>query len=245
MNIGEHNTQSAAFALGIDGCNGAWVVASLDPLGLNSVIKFEVHPTLDFLTSLAPSRVCIDIPIGLSRSGRTCDALARRALPGAASRVFTAPCREVLACTSWSDANATSKQLTGKGLSQQAFNITHKIREADELLARAPHLRGVLREVHPEVCFAHLARHVLPSKKKAEGVAARVAILVNRLAISEPQLRAHAARLRPAGAKLDDLLDAAVALVVALAPSAAIRVLPAQPEHDERGLAMEMIYGDL
>ncbi len=233
-------------SLGIDGCAGGWVVASMvsHPNAAAPQVAFEVHPSLDFLEARSPSRVCIDIPIGLSRQARTCDALARRALPGAASRVFTPPCREVLACADWPTANALSKRLTGKGLSKQAFNITPKIREADELLARAPHLRAVLREVHPEVCFAHLAGRVLPSKKSAEGIASRIALLASRIAIDETTLRDQASTLKRPGAKLDDLLDAAVALVVALAPSSAIRTLPSAPEHDETGLAMEIIYRD-
>jgi phospholipid/cholesterol/gamma-HCH transport system permease protein len=44
--------------------------------------------------------------------------------------------------------------MTGKGLSQQAFNIMHTIREVDELLAREPRLRGAVREIHPEILFA-------------------------------------------------------------------------------------------
>jgi 2-phosphosulfolactate phosphatase len=242
-----HQSQPGMPALGIDGCAGGWIVASLGSQWHASTprVEFEIHPTLDFLESLTPSRVCIDIPIGLSRAPRTCDMLARRALLGAASRVFTPPCREVLACVDWIDANAMSRKLTGKGLSKQAFNITQKIREADELLARVPHLRGVLREVHPEVCFARLAGRVLPSKKTFQGIAARIEILSQRIGIEEDSLRAQAARLRPAGAKLDDLLDAAIALVVALTPAGVTSLLPPTPEHDERGLAMEMICADL
>jgi predicted RNase H-like nuclease len=103
----------------------------------------------------------------------------------------------------------------------------------------------VLREVHPEVCFARLAGRVLPSKKTFQGIAARIEILSQRIGIEETHLREQAARLRPAGAKLDDLLDAAIALVVALTPAGVTSLLPPTPEHDERGLAMEMICADL
>jgi predicted RNase H-like nuclease len=185
------------------------------------------------------------MPIGLSRTPRTCDALFRRALPGAASRVFSPPCREVLGCETWSEANAISKRLTGKGLSRQAFNIMPKIREMDELLASVQRLRGLVREVHPEVLFAKRAGRVLVSKKSAHGVAERVAIIASVLGIDDASLRAEAKRLRGAGAELDDVLDAAMALVVARAPEASIRSLPQPPEHDERGLAMEMIYIDI
>ncbi len=243
----DFNSQSmVAPAMGIDGCEDGWVVASLahDDHATRPRLTFDVVPNLSFLESLAPSRVCIDIPIGLSRTGRACDTNAREFLPGAASRVFTPPCHEVLACQSWADANDQNKALTGKGLSQQAFGILPKIREADELLARAPHLKGVLREVHPEVCFARRAGHPLPNKKTPEGIAARVSILIAALPVSEADLRHHAARLRRRGAKLDDILDAAVALLVALAPEASIRSWPAQPEHDQRGIRMEIIDAD-
>jgi predicted RNase H-like nuclease len=233
----------APHAIGIDGCRGGWVVASCDDDAPGS-LRFEVHAALAFLRDSLARRICIDMPIGLSRTPRTCDALFRRALPGAASRVFSPPCREVLGCATWTEANAISKRLTGKGLSQQAFNIMPKIREVDELLASVPRLRGVVREVHPEVLFAKRVGRVLVSKKSAHGVAERVAIIASDLGVDEARIRTEAARLRRAGSQLDDVLDAAMALVVARAPEASIRSLPQPPEHDERGLAMEMIYID-
>jgi len=43
----------------------------------------------------------------------------------------------------------------------------------------------------------------------------------------------------------DDVADALVALVTALAPQNRLRTLPADPEIDAEGLPMEMVYAEL
>jgi 2-phosphosulfolactate phosphatase len=54
-----HQSQPGTPALGIDGCAGGWLVASLDSQSHAATprVEFEVHPTLEFLESLTPSRV--------------------------------------------------------------------------------------------------------------------------------------------------------------------------------------------
>ena len=52
---------------------------------------------------------------------------------------------------------ARSKELTGKGLNKQTFNILPKIKEVDDSLASCGKARKIIREIHPEVCFWALA----------------------------------------------------------------------------------------
>ncbi len=185
--------------------------------------------------------IAVDMPIGLAEAGqRACEPAARKLLPaGRKSSVFTPPRRYMRDCEDWAEANALGKATEGKGLSHQAWNIAHKIFEIDACLAPSEQDRVI--EAHPEVIFHRRSGwSALPSKKSAEGREARLALLrANGLAASEDWFalfpRNQVAR--------DDYLDAAACLMLARDHVAgrALR-LPEEPEHDGRGLAMEIWY---
>jgi len=69
--------------------------------------------------------------------------------------VFPAPLRDLLGATSYEDAVARSRAISGKSLSRQAFGILSKVYEVD--LQMTPVLRVHLVEGHPEVSFALVA----------------------------------------------------------------------------------------
>jgi predicted RNase H-like nuclease len=155
----------------------------------------------------------IDMPIGLSDDGlRPCDALARQALPGAASRVFTTPPRTVLELgldAPNAQVQALSIALTGQGVSRQALGLATRILALDAAVEasadRAP-ARTVV-EVHPELSFTALAGRVLERKKSAAGVGQRVAALLTwREDIADVLAAA------PSDVPIDDALDALAAL---------------------------------
>ena len=79
---------------GIDGYPGGWVCATL----AGGEVTWATAEVDAIATLLQRGTITgVDMPIGLSDSGlRECDSLARRELPGAASRVFTTPPRAVL-----------------------------------------------------------------------------------------------------------------------------------------------------
>jgi predicted RNase H-like nuclease len=193
-------------AVGIDGCPGGWIAASLRDgavtWSFGRVEDVGAVITADVATG-------IDMPIGLLDSGlRACDALARRSLPGAASRVFTTPPRAVLELgpeVPNEVAQARSRALTGQGVSRQALNLAPRILALDALLALRPEHQGV--EVHPELSFAELAGRVLDRKKSPKGVEQRL----DALAAWLPGVRGMVA-LRPRGVPVDDALDALAAL---------------------------------
>lgn len=144
--------------------------------------------------------VGIDMPLGLLADGwRSVDLLARRALGRRGCCVFAIPPRPVWAEPAYADANRRCRELTGRGLSAQAWGLRAKLLEADGYRRTAPH---PLHEVHPELAFAAMAGAPLPdSKHSAAGLAVRRALLATA-GITVPAVP-------PRGVGLDDLLDAA------------------------------------
>jgi predicted RNase H-like nuclease len=231
------------YVIGVDGCRSGWLVCRYQP----SVgeITFSVHPTFAaILEREAQARViAIDIPIGLTEDGqsRRCDLEARKMLTGPrASSVFPAPARSLLREENYAAACMRSRELRGKAVSRQAFAIFRKIAEVDEMLNSAVQERVL--EVHPEVCFRHIARRPLEhGKKTREGYDERRNVLKMAVPCAIPAR--DEVRHLGLGAQPDDLLDAAIAAVAAdrVRRGAADR-LPREPEFDARGLRMEMVY---
>ena len=220
---------------GADGCRTGWVICRRDASG---VLEVTVAKTLaDACEGL--SILTIDMPIGFvdaPRPPRACETAARRLLPGKTSSVFPTPCRPVLACTTYDEANALSRSL-GTGLPKQTFHLFGKMREVDDLLRARPDLRPVLHEAHPELAFARLngGRPVLSKKREPAGRAERLRLLeaagfpcpVDRLA----------------GAARDDILDAIAVCRTAqlIAEGKALR-LGAPDARDAAGLPMAIWY---
>ena len=195
---------------GVDGCPGGWIAVTLLPVAAlipgappGLAVNAVVAPTLDALPLTAI--VGIDMPLGLVAEGwRAADLLARRALGRRGATVFAIPARPVWQQEAYAAANRTCRELTGKGLSAQAWGLRRKLLEADRFRrSRQAAEAGVqLYEVHPELSFAALAGGVpvADSKHTPAGLAARRALL-GRAAITLPP--------RAEGAAENDLLDAA------------------------------------
>lgn len=227
---------------GVDGCKAGWFYVRLH----GDEITHGVVPKLSEIIAMAPDRssVLVDIPIGLqdSAGNRQCDVVARQLLRSPrASSVFSAPIRAVLGEADYSTANEISKRLSGKGLSKQAFAITPKIKEVDDLMRTDPKARSIVREVHPEVCFYGFSggKAMKHNKKRQEGFDERLKLLRGlRSDIDSVVAQALAAHPRKDVAK-DDTLDA---LVAALTGQKETRTIPASPELDSHALPMEMVY---
>lgn len=179
----------------------------------------------------------VDIPIGLAAAEpRRCDQEARRMLGPRRSSVFPAPARAVLAAQSYLGACAISREVCGKALSKQLYNIVGKIREVDAV--QSPRLQRQLFEASPELSFAMMAsgapmRH---NKRTLEGRAERVAVLRDAFVLDVTPLLDHP----PAGAARDDVLDA-IALAWTARRFVAGSCLRLGGELDETGLRMEVI----
>ncbi len=167
-----------ARCFGVDGARGGWVAAYVDG-EIAGAVELVFHTTFASILELAgpDDIVVVDIPVGLSADGhRPVDALVRDRLGPRRSTFFPTPVRSVLNFDDYADANAHSKQLTGKGLSKQAWNLLAKIAEVDA--AWTPDLADRLLEGHPETSFAEMAGAPVMSKKATpEGRADRVRLL--------------------------------------------------------------------
>lgn len=232
----------AASVTGIDGCAGGWVAVTLSGdadadadagAGGPPAVSVTVARTLDGLALDGEGIIGIDMPLGLLAAGwRTADLLARRALGRRGSCVFAIPPRPVWEQPAYANANQSCRELTGRGMSIQAWGLRGKLLEADAFrrAAAAP----PLYEVHPELSFAALAggAPVADSKHTPSGRAIRRALLA-RAGIALPP--------RVTGAAEDDLLDAAAVAWSAgrVAAGAAVTLGdPAQRADDGREIAI-------
>src|SRR4051812_29124435 len=142
--------------LGVDACSAGWVGALLEPGAPRP--RIVVAPTVADLVAMVREStgirvVGIDIPIGLPDSTiRQADVLARRALPGKSSSVFSTLTRSAYAVATRLEADAVNRGLVGQGVGVQAFALRDKIVEVDAWLRTRPTV--TVLEVHPEVSFA-------------------------------------------------------------------------------------------
>ena len=223
--------------LGVDGCPGGWVGAVLVPGAPRP--RVVVAPTIELLVEtvradLDVQVVGIDIPIGLPDSTvRQADVLARRALPGRASSVFTTLSRAAYLADDRAAADAVNRGLSGQGVGAQAFALRTKILEVDAWLRTRPTVEVV--EVHPEVSFTAMTGGPLPGKRTPEGQRARLDAL-HGAGIARPSM------LKGSGYAADDVLDAcAVAWSAHRRATGDARFLPDPPEVFSDGIRAAIV----
>jgi predicted RNase H-like nuclease len=210
---------------GVDGCRAGWIVVHEG--------HAEVHRDFAAVLATLPDDavVAVDIPIGLVDEhvpgGREVDRAARTELGPKRSSVFSAPPRWALAARTLPDARRRGARLT-----LQTLNLLPRIEDVDSVMT--PELQSRVFEVHPELSFAAMAGGppVLRPKRSAAGTKERRALL-QRAAVRVPE--------RPAGAAVDDLLDACALAWSArrIADGTAFH-LPDTPSRDAHGLHMEL-----
>ena len=226
------------FVAGVDGCPAGWIAFKVELQSLATSVEVIDLPA--WLRNRPPQLDClgIDIPIGLLDGSRACDKEARRRLgqPRGTS-VFAAPCRAALAAKNHADASAINRQVTGRGLSQQAFHIGSKIKQVDDAIT--PERQQWAFEVHPEVCFWALngERPMAHNKKTEAGRNKRIDLLRTKF----PEIQRHLLN-RPPGVGKDDLLDSAAAAWTALRRHRGEAVPICTAECDEKGLAVTIHY---
>jgi predicted RNase H-like nuclease len=190
-------------AIGVDACKRGWVGFTSDGRGYFDATVRALIESAD-----ADGRVgvvAIDIPIGLpTERARLADTAARRLVGRRAASVFPTPVRQALTAATYREASALNIEVTGKGLSRQAYGLRNKILEVDAWVRDSE--RNVI-EIHPEVCFATLAgRPLAHSKASWAGVEERKRILATA-AIRIPADIGIVGEM----AAVDDVLDAAAA----------------------------------
>lgn len=192
----------------------------------------------------------VDVPIGLCGAGRRrCDELARSVLGTSRSSVFYTPVREAVYEDIYDvagDVNESNTE-TSSRISTQAYHICPAIREVDGLLREIEASREIVRESHPEVCFAALAGESgLPGKTSERGLERRRELLEAELdgAIDLEAFKreyiddqpAYARRFR--ASNRDDLLDAFVLAVTARGKTV---TLPRDPPKDDHDIPMQIV----
>lgn len=187
--------------VGVDGCKRGWVAVALEQ---GSFSEADVCRTFAAVLEAFPdaSQFVVDIPIGCPTGAkpRAADVAAKEFVGPRWQSVFMTAPRDVLAADSHAVATARCKELTGSGISQQAFALREKILEVEALL---PELGERVAEGHPEVSFRELAGEPLTASKRSwNGVTCRIRLLAG--AGIELPLDLGAAGLVQA----DDVIDA-------------------------------------
>ncbi len=224
---------------GMDACRRGWVAVTLEAAsaGPLDVTAVRVAPSLAALLAAAAGRedvavVGIDMPLGLLESGwREADRVARGLLGPRRSSVFAIPPRAVWAETGYPAANQRCRQLTGQGLSIQAWGLRAKLLEANRYLQTCPR---PLYEVHPELAFGAMAGAPLAySKHTPEGRELRLELLARSGIVIPP------VPLAP----VTDRLDAAAVAWSAwrIATGQAV-ILPDRPQQDRHGREIAIRY---
>jgi predicted RNase H-like nuclease len=212
--------------LGADACRAGWVGIALSDDGVCAYVHAEIAGLVALaLAGGALAAVGIDIPIGLADAGlRQADVLARKAAGPRWASVFVTPVRQALMVPDHRQASALNKQLTGSGISRQAFNLRDKILQVDRWLPTAP---CPVAEVHPELCFAEMAGAPLTDSKSTwSGASTRCQLLAGHGIELYGQLGLAGYQVG-----VDDVLDAAaVAWTARRFAAGAARCLPAEPE---------------
>ena len=231
--------------VGVDGCRAGWFTIGLEAKGGWQINIFPNVASLWDHHSRA-SLILIDIPIGLKAEGRAerrCDPVARKLLGPRRSSVFPAPCRRAIYAGSYQEACDINQRLTGKRLSVENWNIIPKIREMDCLLSDDLSARGRIREIHPELCFWGLAgRPMQHAKKRSEGLSERMQLLQSIYPGTADIINHTLSTYRRKDVARDDILDALSAAVTGMMGDQNLASIPHEPEFDERGLQMEMVY---
>jgi len=196
--------------LGIDGCKYGWICAQLK----NEAVSLTLLGHINEVKKVDSQRIFIDIPIGLGDqfNTRTIDFELRKLLSKKRkSSVFTPPIREALEAPTYQLGNQINKSISGKGISIQAWNIGHKIKEVNQFLSQNRFYQKKMSESHPELCFELLNNGPLNhSKKTLSGMEERIKIINKYINISFQEIRNFGKECKSDKAKLDDIIDAIV-----------------------------------
>lgn len=228
--------------IGLDACKMGWCgVGLVENKIVGSCFEslediINTHPNLD--------RVLIDIPIGLSSKNftRSIDAKARKLLNKRKSSIFSPSCREALYANNYKEALAINKQVCGKGISIQAYNIGSKIKEVDEWYNTKPD-RLQVYEAHPELCLKTLNHNIdLESSKHNEaGIEERKLIVFKHQKSLKDIFNQLIKDYKRSQVKQDDILDA-MALFLINNNEEELKYVEDENYIDESGKPVRIVY---
>lgn len=219
--------------IGVDGCRGGWLAAALEGA---RVVDWQWTAGIADVLRQDADVVAIDIPIGLPDAGRrACDVAARGLAGVRAASVFAAPVRAVLGCGTYTEAREVLAARGAASMSAQAFGIVRAVADVDAAVTPADETRVI--EAHPEAAFARMSGGgVLPPKRTAAGVAARIRLVQPWL---PDVLRVLADA--PPRVPVDDALDALACAWVAGRFGRGEAEVLGDGRRDDRGLLMRIV----
>lgn len=229
--------------VGVDGCKGGWISAIID----NGELSLKKYSEFSKILLDIPQfdAVLVDMVMGLpgniKQYEQRPDGIARKIVKPRTSTVFAVPTRQAVYEVAKEKQREANISAIGKGLSAQTIAIIPKMREVDEFLLSNKEYVNVIRESHPEVCFARLNGEVLMTNKSEKaGVLERVQVLSMFIQyLSEVYVTESAKKL---GCKADDILDAVCLAVTAnLAVQGRTEIIPENPSTDDKGIIMQMV----
>lgn len=196
---------------GVDGCKAGWVVVFRRPDDPGAVRVEVFSAFLDIIRAEPGLRaVAIDMPIGLpdhiEGPGRAAEQAVRPLLGERQSSVFSIPARAAVEARTYDEACFLSAAASSppRKVSMQGFMLFPKIREIDSALRADADLATRVVETHPEVVFRVMkGEPLVHTKTSPKGASERIGIL-KAAGLPDGLL----ATRPPAGAKLDDFLDA-------------------------------------
>lgn len=224
---------------GVEPCPGGWLVVTGRLQGTNLAPQApEVFPTLIEVLDYKPafSVIALHAPVGLPEEsgGRGADRVAR-ALLGTrrGPAAVPAPPRAVLEAATFAEAKAIDPKL-----STVMWRMARRMAESARELA--PYWQRTVFEVNPELAFYGLNGNepLRFPKRYNVGAKERRALLEARFPGIDVTLDA-----RVPGVRHDKVIDAAADLWTARRIAArAVTRLPEDPEWDEEGLRMEIVF---
>jgi len=224
---------------GVEPCTGGWLVVTGRLQGTNlAPQRPEIFPSLIEVLDYKPAFAIIALhaPVGLPEGsgGRAADRAARALLGrrrGAAA--VPAPARAALQAATFAEAKAIDPKLT-----TVMWRLARRMAESERELA--PYWQRTVFEVNPELAFYGLngdAPLQFP-KRSSVGAKERRMLLEERFPGIDVTLDA-----KVPGVREDRVIDAAADLWTARRIAArALNRLPEDPEWDEEGLRMEIVY---
>ena len=230
---------------GVDGCKVGWLAFHFDGKNWTENLYKEIGQLYSECDS---GLILIDIPIGLRTTEsleRLCDLESRKILKMRKSSIFPAPSRLAIYCKEYRSASQKNKKATGRGLSQQSFQIIPKIREVDNFI-QSPNYnqrKTRIREGHPEVCFWGLngCSEMNHNKKTALGKSERMRVLNGYIKDVNKIFGQTRSRYFKKQVGDDDIIDALVCAVTAIF-NGSLSTFPVAPENDTKGITMEIVY---
>lgn len=228
-------------SIGVDGCKGGWIAAILKQGNL----KIEKIITINDVVKRYPDfdEFLIDMVIGFpsSKNHVRPDTYARQIIKERTSTVFPAPCRQAVYAKTVAEAYVENEKVLGKKFTPLTVGIIPKMRELDSFFQNKPQYKNIIKESHPEVCFARLNKRTILSKKsEIDGMEERIKLLSEY--IPNLSLNKIATLAKSMKCNIDDIVDAICLTVTAnIVAQNCFEIIPKNPMRDETDLLMQMV----